>query len=55
MKKGLINRYIILFFLISSVFEQQLLLVQDQDKDPEQAFQDAVDEARGIYDLEYLF
>ncbi|MCI8318829.1 MAG: extracellular solute-binding protein [Lachnospiraceae bacterium] len=38
-----------------SVFEQQLLLVQDQDKDPEQAFQDAVDEARGIYDLEYLF
>lgn len=38
-----------------SVFEQQLLLVQDQDKDPEQAFQDAVDEARGIYDLENLF
>jgi cellobiose transport system substrate-binding protein len=38
-----------------SVFEQQLLLVQDQDKDPEQAFQDAVEEAKGIYDLEYLF
>lgn len=38
-----------------SVFEQELLLVQDQDKDPEQAFQDAVEEAKGIYDLENLF
>ncbi|MDO4475241.1 MAG: extracellular solute-binding protein [Lachnospiraceae bacterium] len=37
-----------------SVFEQQLLLVQDQDKDPEQAFQDAVAEAQEIYDLENL-
>ena len=38
-----------------SVFEQQLLLVQDQDKDPEQAFEDAVNEAKEIYDMEYLF
>ena len=37
------------------VFEQQLLLVQDQDKDPEQAYQDAVDEARDMYDMENLF
>ena len=37
------------------VFEQQILLVQDQDKDPEQAFQDAVSEANEIYELEYLF
>ena len=34
---------------------QQLLLVQDQDKDPEQAYQDAVDEARDMYDMENLF
>ncbi|MCD8121372.1 MAG: hypothetical protein LUE65_03925 [Clostridiales bacterium] len=37
-----------------SVFEQQLLLVQDQDKDPEEAFNDAVAEAKEIYDLEYM-
>lgn len=37
-----------------SVFEQQLLLVQDQDKDPEQAYQDAVEEARGMYDMENI-
>lgn len=37
------------------IFEQQLLLVQDQDKDPEEAYQDAVDEAKELYDMEYLF
>ena len=38
-----------------SVFEQQILLVQDSDKDPEQAFEDAVSETKDMYDLEYLF
>lgn len=37
-----------------SAFEQQLLLVQDQDKDPEEALADAVKEAKEIYDLEYM-
>lgn len=37
-----------------SAFEQQLLLVQDQDKDPEEALADAVNEAKQIYDLEYM-
>ena len=37
-----------------SAFEQQLLLVQDQDKDPEEALADAVKEAKQIYDLEYM-
>lgn len=37
-----------------SAFEQQLLLVQDQDKDPEAALEDAVKEAKEIYDLEYM-
>ena len=32
----------------------RLLLVQDQDKDPEEALADAVNEAKQIYDLEYL-
>ena len=38
-----------------AVFEQQLLEVQDADKDPEQAFEDAVKETKDMYDLEYLF
>lgn len=38
-----------------AIFEQQLLEVQDQDKDPEQAYQDAVDEAKEKYDMENLF
>ena len=38
-----------------SIFEQQLLLVQDQDKDPEQAYNDAVEEARSTYELQNLF
>jgi len=38
-----------------SVFEQQILLVQDSDKDPQQAFDDAVSETKDMFDLENLF
>ena len=38
-----------------AVFEQQLLQVQDEGKDAEQAFEDAVTETKSMFDLEYLF
>ena len=34
-----------------AVFEQQLQQVQDQDKDPDQAFEHAVSETKSVYDL----